>query len=165
MRILSFGRDRNQLKSVSTKKKRNVSAGFWCEGTHIILLTAHWLDPVTSSTYRQELGTIIFHTLTRRGEPDTSPLKAIKIKLYSKFPLWYSGNKSDSYLWGCRFHPCPHSVGRGSSIAVSRGVGCRCVSAPALLWLWCRPAAAALIQTLAWELPYVMGAALKSKNK
>ena len=24
----------------------------------------------------------------------------------------------------------------------------------ALLWLWCRPAAAALIQLLAWELPH-----------
>ena len=30
----------------------------------------------------------------------------------------------------------------------------------ALLWLWCRPAAAALIQPLAWELPYAMGVAL-----
>ena len=35
----------------------------------------------------------------------------------------------------------------------------------ALLWLWCRPASVALIQPLAWELPYAMGAALKSKNK
>ena len=31
------------------------------------------------------------------------------------------------------------------SVAVSCGVGCRCGSDPALLWLWCRPAAAALI--------------------
>ena len=36
----------------------------------------------------------------------------------------------------------------------------------ALLWLWCRLAAAVLIQPLAWELPYVVGAALKkAKNK
>ena len=35
----------------------------------------------------------------------------------------------------------------------------------ALLWLWCRPAVAALIQHLAWELPYAMGAAPKSKKK
>ena len=27
------------------------------------------------------------------------------------------------------------------------------VKDPALLWLWCRPAAAALIRLLAWELP------------
>ena len=31
----------------------------------------------------------------------------------------------------------------------------------ALLWLWCRPAAAALICPLAWELPYAVGVALK----
>ena len=32
-----------------------------------------------------------------------------------------------------------------------------------LLWLWCRPAATAWIRPLAWESPYAMGAALKSK--
>ena len=34
-----------------------------------------------------------------------------------------------------------------------------------LLRLWHRLAAAASIQPLAWELPYAMGAALKSKKK
>ena len=34
---------------------------------------------------------------------------------------------------------------------------------PALLWLWCRPAAVALIRPLAREPPYAVGAALKSK--
>ena len=35
-----------------------------------------------------------------------------------------------------------------------------------LLWLWCRPAAAASIQPLAWEHPYATGVALKRpKNK
>ena len=29
------------------------------------------------------------------------------------------------------------------------------------VWLWCRPVATALIQPLAWELPYAVGAALK----
>ena len=33
-----------------------------------------------------------------------------------------------------------------------------------LPWLWCRPAAAAVIQPLAWELLYATGVALKSKN-
>ena len=47
------------------------------------------------------------------------------------------------------------------SIAVSCGVGCRLGLDPALLWLWCRPAAAALIRPLAWEPPYAMGAAPK----
>ena len=36
---------------------------------------------------------------------------------------------------------------------------------PMLLWLWCRPAAATLIQPLAWEIPYATGAVLKEKKK
>ena len=32
------------------------------------------------------------------------------------------------------------------------------VKDPVLLWLWCRPAAAAPIWPLAWELPYAAGA-------
>ena len=48
---------------------------------------------------------------------------------------------------------------------MSCGVGCRGGSDLVLLWLWCRPAAAALIQPLAWELPYASGAALKIKKK
>ena len=35
------------------------------------------------------------------------------------------------------------------------------VKDPALLWLWCRQTATALIRTLAWELPYASGVALK----
>ena len=34
----------------------------------------------------------------------------------------------------------------------------------ALLWLWCRPVAIALIRPLAWEPPYATGAALKKKK-
>ena len=36
---------------------------------------------------------------------------------------------------------------------------------PALLWLRCRLAAVALIRPPAWEFPYGMRVALKSKNK
>ena len=36
---------------------------------------------------------------------------------------------------------------------------------PTLLCLWCRLAATALIQPLAWELPYAMDVALKGKKK
>ena len=39
------------------------------------------------------------------------------------------------------------------------------VNDPALLWLWCRPAAVALIRPLAWEPPYAAGVALKRQNK
>ena len=39
------------------------------------------------------------------------------------------------------------------------------VKDPALLWLWCRPAAKAPIGPLAWELTDTVGVALKSKAK
>ena len=48
---------------------------------------------------------------------------------------------------------------------MSCGVGRRRSSDSALLWLWCRPAAAALIQPLGWEPPYAAGVALKSKKR
>ena len=50
-------------------------------------------------------------------------------------------------------------------IAVSYGVGRRHGSDPALLWLWCRPAATAPIQSLAWEPPYATGAALEKAER
>ena len=54
---------------------------------------------------------------------------------------------------------------------MSSGVGRRCGSNPALLWLWRRLAAAALIRPLAWESQYAVGVAQemakrqKTKNK
>ena len=48
---------------------------------------------------------------------------------------------------------------------MSCSVGSRRGSDLALLWLWCRLAAVALIRPLAWEPPYAVGAALKKKNK
>ena len=49
---------------------------------------------------------------------------------------------------------------------MSCGVGCRCGLNAALLWLWCKLAASALIWPLAWELPYAAGVAQKQiKNK
>ena len=48
---------------------------------------------------------------------------------------------------------------KGSSIAMSCGVGCRYGLDLVLLWLWCRPAAIAPIGPLAWEPPYAAGVA------
>ena len=48
---------------------------------------------------------------------------------------------------------------------MSCGVGCRLSWDPAMLWLQHRLAAVALIQSLAWEPPCALGAALKSKQK
>jgi len=36
---------------------------------------------------------------------------------------------------------------------------------PTLQWLWCRQAATAPIQPLAWELPYAAGVTLKKKKE
>ena len=47
---------------------------------------------------------------------------------------------------------------------MSCGIGCRHGSDLALLWLWCRLAAVALIRPLAWEPPYAMGTALKRQK-
>ena len=46
-----------------------------------------------------------------------------------EFLLGCSGKESDWYPGGCGFHPWPCSVGRGSSVAMSCGVGHRsCVA-------------------------------------
>ena len=55
-------------------------------------------------------------------------------------------------------------MGLTSSIAVSCGIGRSCGSDPALLWLWCRPAAAAPIQSLAWEPPFAASVAPKKQK-
>ena len=52
-------------------------------------------------------------------------------------------------------------MGEGSGVAMSSGIGRRCGSDPKLLWLWHRLAATAVIQPLAWVLPYAAAAALK----
>ena len=48
---------------------------------------------------------------------------------------------------------------------MSCSVGHRCGSDPTLLWLWRRPAAAALIRPLAWESPHAGGVALEKTKK
>ena len=49
-------------------------------------------------------------------------------------------------------------------MAISCCIGRRCSSDLVLLWLWHRPAATALNQPLAWELPYDACAAIKRKK-
>ena len=48
---------------------------------------------------------------------------------------------------------------------MSCGVGCRGGSDPTLLWLWCRPEAAAPMRPLAWEPPYDAPAALEKTKR
>ena len=56
-------------------------------------------------------------------------------------------------------------MGWGSGIAMSCGVSCERGSDLALLWLRRSLAAIAPIQPLAWEFPYMVGAALKRKKQ
>ena len=53
--------------------------------------------------------------------------------------------------------PGPAQWVKDSALPLSHGVGCRCSSD--LVTLWRRPAAAAPIRTLTWELPYAASAA------
>ena len=55
------------------------------------------------------------------------------------------------------------SVSKGSGAAASCSSGCRCDWDPVLPWMWCRLAAAAGIQPLAWELPYASSMTEKKK--
>ena len=48
---------------------------------------------------------------------------------------------------------------------MSCGVSGRRSSDLALLWLWCRPVATALIGPLAWDPPYAAGATLEKTKK
>ena len=80
-----------------------------------------------------------------------------------EFLLWLSSNEPNQYPWGQGFDSCPHSLGRGSGVAVSFGGGHRHGLDPVLLWLWHRLAATAPIWLLAWKLLYAAGEALKSK--
>ena len=49
--------------------------------------------------------------------------------------------------------------------ALLQAVGCRCDLNLLWLWMWRRPAAAAPVQPLAWEIPYAAGVTIKGKKK
>ena len=57
--------------------------------------------------------------------------------------------------------PGPDQWVEDPGIAVSCDVGRRRSLDLAWLWLWCRPAARALVRPLAWEPPYAVYVALK----
>ena len=61
--------------------------------------------------------------------------------------------------------PVPAQMVKDLVLAVSCGVGHKQSSNPALLWLWRRLAATALIRPLAWEPPYAAGMALEKAKR
>ena len=81
-----------------------------------------------------------------------------------QFPLWPSGNEPDIHE-DAGWIPGLAQWIKGSSVAMSYGVGHRHSSDLASLWLWPGPAAAAPIGPLAWNLPYATGAALKRQKR
>ena len=78
--------------------------------------------------------------------------------------MCHSGNESDYIYEDSVSIPglARGGGGGGSGITLSCGVGRRGGLDPKVLWLclWCRPAAVALIQPLAWERPYAPGLVL-----
>ena len=111
---------------------------------------------------------------TKYQSPPSGRVEGLRMIAFTN-PMWKflpgsshcgsAGYKPDQNPWGCRFNLLPCSVGWGSSIAKSCGIGPRGGSDSHLLWLWCRPAAAAPIRPLAWDRLYATGAALKRKKK
>ena len=86
----------------------------------------------------------------------------IKKLLTSEFLLWLSG--LGIHLLSMRMQVQSLALFSGlkdPALPQAVALGRRWGSDLVLLWLWCRLAAAALIQPLVWELPYAEGAALK----
>ena len=122
------------------------------------------------NTYMQISGKASWGTLLMQYNPGSLKTKPSISTLWKKAKRSSCRgavvNKSDWEPWGCGFDHWPCSVGYGSSIAVSCGIGRRCSSDPALLWFWRTPVATAPIQPIAWELPYATGAAqVKAKRQ
>ena len=75
---------------------------------------------------------------------------------------------NDFKIRQCRSSHCGSVVTNPTSILEDAGlIPClaQWVKDLALLWLWCRLAAAAAVRTRAWEIPCAGGMALKKKKK
>ena len=117
----------------------------WIRATYVTYTTAHGTDPLRSFLTKSQSDSLkmeIREFLLR--------LRGLRIWLVSMRLLV----QSLALLSGLRIH---------HSHELCCWLQTRCLD-PMSLWLWYKPAAAALIRPLAWDLPYVTGSALKSKQ-
>ena len=83
-----------------------------------------------------------------------------------EFPQWFSGLRTPIGIYEEVISlPGLAQWVKGFGIAVNCGVGLRGGSGPVLLWLWYRPATAALILPQPGNLHIPAGAAQKKKKK
>ena len=132
----------------------------------LIPTPSHWASPFCLTNARTPTSSFSF-LLSEIQELSYGIRQAAITKMGQEIPSWLSGDESDQHPWGRSFDPWPCSVGWGSRVAVSCGVGvgCRRSLDPALLWLWRILAATALIRPLAWEPSYAAGTALEKVKR
>ena len=75
--------------------------------------------------------------------------------------MWLSRLRTQLAFIGMQVPSLASLSGQGSSVAAGCSIGHRCGVDLALPWLWRRLAAAALVQLLAWKLPYAAGVAIE----
>ena len=93
-------------------------------------------------------------------------LKGDRLKIFDRgVPIVAQRVKNLTSLHEDAFQSLASLSGLGIWCCRSCGVGHRRGSDLALLWLCCRPAAAAAIRPLAWELPHAAGVAVQRKKK
>ena len=108
----------------------------WLKQMYSVRLIGH--KTICSTLYE------VCYVWARMTSPNLNIWKYLPSRLpLMEFPSWPSRNEFDWHRWGHRFDPWPCSVGWGSGIAMSCGVGHSCSSD--LLWLWLWPVATALI--------------------
>ena len=106
--------------------------------THTCSFSPNYVDSSNSDLGLEEFGVSVV-VQRKRMRVGTMKLKVRSLALLSGLRIWRCHE-----LW------CRSPMWLGSSV---------------LLWLWCIPAATALIQPLAWEPPCATSAALKKDKK